>query len=105
VLGLALLNGVVRRSPVASPIRDATFFLALSGVAYSLGFFMVGVSSDLRYQLWTMLAVFTAAALSVPQRWSGIRVTRDAWTGMALVASPLVVMWISRLVLGDAFNS
>lgn len=58
------------KSPQRRAEREATVALVISGLLYTCAYLIVGVGTDSRYHLWSMVATFTALviSLSAPQR-------------------------------------
>jgi hypothetical protein len=63
VFWIALALGVLLLAP-RLPSRGLTMPLALSALTYGLGYAVVGVSSELRYHLWTMIAALVAVCVT-----------------------------------------
>jgi hypothetical protein len=70
--------GVLVRLASAPPSRrtpsiDAALALLLSALPYAFAYLVIGVATELRYMLWSMIAIFTAAVISLSER-GGCRV-------------------------------
>jgi len=46
--------------------RDAALALLLSALPYAFAYLVIGVATELRYLLWSLIAIFTAAVISLP---------------------------------------
>ena len=60
---MALALGLLMVAP-GLPSRRLVIPLALSGLLYALGYFPASVACELRYHLWTMLAILLAALIA-----------------------------------------
>jgi hypothetical protein len=60
---LALLASA--KSPRRSARLEAALALITSGLLYACAYFIIGVGTDLRYQFWSMVAIFTALVISL----------------------------------------
>ncbi|MGN6819065.1 MAG: hypothetical protein ACTHJR_10390 [Sphingomonas sp.] len=63
VCWMALALGLLMVAP-GLPSRRLVIPLALSGLLYALGYFPASVACELRYHLWTMLAILLAALIA-----------------------------------------
>ena len=90
---IALAAGVLIVTPSPSS-RQLAAPLALSALLYGLGYVVLGVASEDRYQLWTMIAAALAAVLAASDI-AGLRVGRRR---IALAAAPLVT--VTSVALG-----
>ncbi len=50
----------------ASRSRDAALALLLSSLPYAFAYLVIGIATELRYLLWSLIAIFTAAVISLP---------------------------------------
>lgn len=64
IVWIALAAGVAAAS-FGLPSRRLILPLAVSGLLYGLGYGVVGVASELRYHLWTIIAAGVAASIAV----------------------------------------
>lgn len=97
IVWIALAAGVIAASS-GLPSRRVILPLAISGLLYGVGYGVLGVASELRYHLWTIIAAGLAAAIAlddclgrrVPE-WRRIVVA----LGPALVVSLVAIAWRS----------
>lgn len=82
---MALALGVLLVSP-RLPSRRIVIPLILSGLLYGLGYAVFSVASELRYYLWTYVAVLLATVIAAADLWA-IRSSFGA-RGFALLAGP-----------------
>lgn len=85
---LALAIGVLVVAS-ALPSHRLILPLALSATLYGLGYAVVGVASEFRYHLWTMLAAAIAAAIAGSDLVGGAPVSRGR---LALATAPLAIV-------------
>ncbi|CAN5224760.1 hypothetical protein BH10PSE14_BH10PSE14_39210 [soil metagenome] len=85
---MALALGTVVVAP-ALPSRRIIVPVALSALLYGLGYLPASVASELRYNLWTMLAALVAAAIAVADLRGAGLVSRNRFI---IAATPLVVV-------------
>jgi len=67
----ALLRLVAVRSVRRTAPLDASLALLLSGLSYAGAYLAVGVATELRYFFWSILAIFTAVVISLPELSAG----------------------------------
>jgi hypothetical protein len=66
-LGIGLLIWLTsRRADARAASRDAALALLLSALPYACAYLVIGVATELRYLLWSLIAIFTAAVISLP---------------------------------------
>jgi hypothetical protein len=101
VLGLVLLSMVYASKP--SPLDKAVLCLLLSGMFYMLGYLVVGVASDYRYQFWPMLAIFAAFVMCLPEHGQSITAPKRAdWIRFAILGATLAATLAAQIAEGDA---
>jgi hypothetical protein len=67
-IGAALLIQLARvRALRRSAWIDAALALLLSALPYACAYLMIGVATELRYLLWSLMAIFTALVISLPE--------------------------------------
>ena len=71
-LWLAIGVGVLIKLACVRSVRpaasaDAALALLLSGLTYAGAFLVIGVGTELRYFFWSLIAVFTALVISLPE--------------------------------------
>lgn len=72
--------------------------LAISALAYSGAYLLVGVATDMRYHFWSLLALLLATALTLPQWWRGLREGAPLlWAGAGAAAGVVVLGTAARL--------
>ena len=85
------------------PSQAFVYPVALSGLAYSLGYLAVGVASDLRYNLWTILSALTAATVSlddfIHRRGDGLRLLRAVLPAVFVLSTATLWRLFAWLVL------
>jgi hypothetical protein len=67
------------------PARLMLVALSLSAASYAASYVVFSVASDLRYHLWTMIAVAAASGIGLAETW---RAGAPAWTRLALGMLP-----------------
>lgn len=83
----------------ALPSRRIVTALALSAAAYGLGYAIVGVASELRYHLWTMLATALAGVVALADLGAGAAVPqRRSWVAGAIPMAVLLAACAERLL-------
>jgi hypothetical protein len=95
IFWIALALGVLILAP-RLPSRGLTVPVALSALLYGFGYAVVGVSSELRYHLWTMIAALLAACVTLADLPAASPSRRD----LILAALPAAVV----IVLGAAWR-
>jgi hypothetical protein len=55
-------------APRRTPSIDAALALLLSALPYAFAYLVIGVATELRYMLWSIIAIFTAAVISLSER-------------------------------------
>jgi hypothetical protein len=67
VLGVGLLLRLASaHADQRTASRDAALALLLSGLPYAFAYLIIGIATELRYMLWSLIAIFTAAVISLP---------------------------------------
>jgi len=67
-IGVGLLIQFARvRAQRRSASIDAALALLLSGLPYAFAYLVIGVATELRYVLWSLMAIFTALVISLPE--------------------------------------
>jgi hypothetical protein len=71
-LWLAIGAGLLIQLARARQLRrtasiDAALALLLSGLPYACAYLVIGVATELRYLLWSLIAIFTALVISLPE--------------------------------------
>jgi hypothetical protein len=92
---MALALGTLIVAP-ALPSRRIIVPVALSALLYGLGYLPASVASELRYNLWTMLAALVAAAIAVADlhRAGGVRPAQLRWASAPLIiVTALCLIW------------
>jgi hypothetical protein len=87
---MALALGALVLAPVC-PSRRVIVPIALSGLLYGLGYLPASVASELRYNLWTMIACGIAALIAADDLLSGVAPSRRRWIA---AAAPVVLVTI-----------
>jgi hypothetical protein len=66
----AVIVGLCYRSsrPRSSELDDAIACMGISGVTYTLAYLIVGVSTQPRYQYWSLMAIFIASIIFLSNR-------------------------------------
>ena len=107
VVGFVVLVLRVRtltRQP--SQLETATLCLVVSGILYTLGYLLVGVSTDSRYHYWSMLSIFIAGVMCVSeesQRFGSP--SRKVWACIILIpAMTLAAVVVVHAMCGDALS-
>jgi hypothetical protein len=78
-LGAGLLVRLASaRTQLRRASRDAALALLLSGLPYALAYLVIGVATELRYLLWSLIAIFTAAVIALPMPRRGVAATEMA---------------------------
>ncbi|HEY1545461.1 MAG TPA: hypothetical protein VGG01_23920 [Xanthobacteraceae bacterium] len=82
-LGVGLLVWLAAAHTSSRPAsRDAALALLLSALPFAFAYLIIGVATELRYMLWSLIAIFTAAVLSLPP-------LRSTTAAQAAVAQPV----------------
>ncbi|MEG3145972.1 hypothetical protein U1839_15030 [Sphingomonas sp. RT2P30] len=92
---MALALGTLIVAP-ALPTRRIIVPVALSALLYGLGYLPASVASELRYNLWTMLAALVAAAIAAADlhRVGGVRPAQLRWASAPLIiVTTLCLIW------------
>jgi len=88
-----------------SHLETATFCLAISGLAYTLGYLFVGVASQSRYHYWSTIAIFLASILCISeQRRRGVSELRIGWASVGFVVVILSAIFAAHAICGDALS-
>jgi hypothetical protein len=88
-----------------SHLETATFCLAISGLAYTLGYLFVGVASQSRYHYWSTIAIFLASILCISeQRRRGVSESRIGWASVGIVVVMLSAIFAAHAICGDALS-
>ena len=67
-VGVGLLVQLARaRTLRRTASIDAALALLLSGLPYACAYLVIGVAAELRYLLWSLIAIFTALVISLPE--------------------------------------
>jgi hypothetical protein len=91
---MALALGTLIVAP-GLPSRRIIVPVALSGLLYGLGYLPASVASELRYNLWTMLAALVAALFAAADLWEAGGVSpRRLW----IAATPLLLVTVLCVV-------
>ncbi len=107
VVGFVVLVLRVRtltRQP--SQLEIATLCLVVSGILYTLGYLLVGVSTAPRYHYWSMVSIFLAGVMCVSeerQRFGSP--SRKVWACIILIpAMTLAAVVVVHAICGDALS-
>jgi hypothetical protein len=92
---IALAIGVLLVSS-ALPSRAVIIPIAMSGLMYALGYAIVSVASELRYYLWTYMAIAVAAVIAIADM-VAVR-ARLTTRHSALIATPPVLIAVIALL-------
>jgi hypothetical protein len=66
-LGFGLLIHLASaRQNTSAASRAAALALLLSGLPYAFAYLFIGIATELRYLLWSLIAIFAAAVISLP---------------------------------------
>jgi hypothetical protein len=73
-LWLAIGAGLLVQLAVVRSVRrtasiDAALALVLSGLSYAGAYLIIGIATELRYLFWSLIAIFTALVISLPELW------------------------------------
>jgi hypothetical protein len=79
----------------------ATLALCYSGLLYSLGFFLVGVANEDRYQFWPMLAVLLSVPIFLAATPRAI-VFRNNPVKLGILSAVVIILFAAQLACGDA---
>jgi hypothetical protein len=91
-----------RANQNSSPLRDGAFCLTISGVLYTLPYFVIGIASDVRYQFWTMIAAFIGFIIYVSaEPHHVLPPSRTGWICIAVLAATAITVLVANLILGD----
>jgi len=72
-LGAILLVRLAgRRARRRTASIDAALALLLSGLPYALAYLVIGVAAELRYMLWSLMAIFAAAVITLLDARDGV---------------------------------
>src|SRR5262249_1148166 len=67
-IGVGLLVKLARtRALRRTASIDAALALLLSGLPFACAYLVIGVATELRYLLWSLIAIFTALVVSLPE--------------------------------------
>jgi hypothetical protein len=83
--------------------RQAALALTCSALLYTGAYFVIGIASDPRYTLWSLMATFVALIISLPELIPRFRLPGRlelACAGTLLMTIALIA--IARVVFGDA---
>jgi hypothetical protein len=77
-IGAALLIRLASaRSLPRSASTDAASALLLSSLPYSSAYLIIGIGTESRYLLWSLIAIFAAAVISGPELRTPLRISAD----------------------------
>jgi hypothetical protein len=107
VIGFIVLALRLRRlTRHPSQLEIATLCLVVSGTLYTLGYLLIGVSTDPRYHYWSMVAIFLAGVMCVSeelQRFGSS--SRKVWAYIVVVpAITLAAIVVAHAICGDALS-
>lgn len=88
IVWIALAVGVVAAAS-GLPSQRIIMPLAMSGLLYGLGYGVLGVASELRYHLWTVIAAALAAAIALDDC---VAERRPQWRRIGTVLAPALVV-------------
>jgi hypothetical protein len=87
-------------------LEIATLCLVVSGILYTLGYLLVGVSTEPRYHYWSMVAIFLAGVMCVSeelQRFGSS--SRKVWACIVVIpALALAAVVVVHAICGDALS-
>jgi hypothetical protein len=91
------------RSPRDVWQREAALALTISALLYTSAYFIIGIATDSRYTLWSLMATFVAVVISLPDLTARFRSPgRLEWACAGMLILTVVLITIARLVAGDA---
>jgi hypothetical protein len=83
--------------------REATLVLTTSALLYTSAYFIIGIDTDPRYTLWSLMATFLAVVISLPELTARFKSpSRLEWACMGTLVLTIGLIEIARLVGGDA---
>jgi hypothetical protein len=86
--------------------REAALAVTTSALLYTIAYFIIGVATDPRYTLWSLIAVFVAVVVSFSNLTARFRSPgRLEWACVGMLILTIVLITIARLVGGDALYS
>ena len=96
-----LLSSV--RSPRDAWQREAALALTISALLYTSAYFIIGIATNSRYTLWSLMATFVAVVISLPDLTARFRSPgRLEWACAGMLILTIVLITIARQVAGDA---
>lgn len=102
--GVVLLVFLARRREDTGMTAGTARVLTVSALGYATAYLLVGVSTDVRYHYWAMLALLEATVLALPQLAQGWRDRdRSLRIGLAGVATVILAGTAARLLDFQAF--
>ena len=107
VLGLLVLSdSCLRKRSHMRCWKNETRCLVLSGLLYMSGYLVIGVASDYRYQLWSMIAIFVAALSALAEEpLLRMQLSKRGWLYMGILLATSLLILAAHAIEGDATSA